>query len=65
MGKHDFVTLKSRHFVQFVTIIREHFFFLLQINQISRITYIMVQRVSDTLVVLLGKSYFIRRQKCS
>ena len=27
--------------------------------------YIMVQRIGDTLVVLLGKSYFIRRQKCS
>ena len=26
---------------------------------------IMVQRVGDTLVVLLGKFYFIRRQKCS
>ena len=28
-------------------------------------TYIIVQRIGDTLVVLLGKSYFIRRQKCS
>ena len=27
--------------------------------------YIMVQRIGYTLVVLLGKSYFIRRQKCS
>ena len=25
----------------------------------------MAQRIGDTLVVLLGKSYFIRRQKCS
>ena len=25
----------------------------------------MVQRIGYTLVVLLGKSYFIRRQKCS
>ena len=31
----------------------------------SNCPYIMVQRISDTLVVLLGKSYFIRRQKCS
>ena len=31
----------------------------------SNDTYIMVQRIGDTLVVLLGKSYFIRRQKCS
>ena len=28
-------------------------------------TYIMVQRIGYTFVVLLGKSYFIRRQKCS
>ena len=27
--------------------------------------YIMVQRIGDILVVLLSKSYFIRRQKCS
>ena len=31
----------------------------------GKYNYIMVQRIGDTLVVLLGKSYFIRRQKCS
>ena len=30
-----------------------------------KVKYIMVQQIGYTLVVLLGKSYFIRRQKCS
>ena len=34
-------------------------------GKIRYVLYIMVQRVGDTLVGLLGKSYFIRRQKCS
>ena len=36
-----------------------------QNKNVSNSHYIMVQRIGYTLVVLLGKSYFIRRRKCS
>ena len=36
-----------------------------KVQENRKLLYIMVQRISDTLEVLLGKSYFIRRKKCS